>query len=109
MRQDKICKIHIKLDTGMSRIGFQVTEQSADEIAQIAKMPHIMIEGIFTHFATADEQMIENSKRNTSFSKKYWLPLKPFLPLSMLVIQPPLCGMRIRFSQLCAWEMSCMA
>ena len=55
MRQDKICKIHIKLDTGMSRIGFQVTEQSADEIAQIAKLPHIMIEGIFTHFATADD------------------------------------------------------
>lgn len=55
MRQDKICKIHIKLDTGMSRIGFQVTEQSADEIAQIAKLPHIMIEGIFTHFSKADE------------------------------------------------------
>ena len=55
VRQDKICKIHIKLDTGMSRIGFQVTEQSADEIAQIAKLPHIMIEGIFTHFSKADE------------------------------------------------------
>ena len=55
LRQDKICKIHIKLDTGMSRIGFQVTEQSADEIAQIAKLPHIMIEGIFTHFSKADE------------------------------------------------------
>ena len=53
--QKKDCKIHIKLDTGMSRIGFQVTEQSADEIAQIAKLPHIMIEGIFTHFSKADE------------------------------------------------------
>ena len=53
--QNKDCKIHIKLDTGMSRIGFQVTEQSADEIAQIAKLPHIMIEGIFTHFSKADE------------------------------------------------------
>lgn len=55
VRQNKICKIHIKLDTGMSRIGFQVTEQSADEIAQIAKLPNIMIEGIFTHFSKADE------------------------------------------------------
>ena len=55
VRQNKICKIHIKLDTGMSRIGFQVTEQAADEIAQIAKLPNIMIEGIFTHFSKADE------------------------------------------------------
>ena len=53
--QNKDCKIHIKLDTGMSRIGFQVTEQSADEIAQIAALPNIIIEGIFTHFSKADE------------------------------------------------------
>ena len=39
----------------MSRIGFQVTEQSADEIAQIAALPNIIIEGIFTHFSKADE------------------------------------------------------
>ncbi|WP_270362628.1 alanine racemase [Eubacterium ramulus] len=55
VRQNKECKIHIKLDTGMSRIGFQVTEQSADEIAQIAASPNIIIEGIFTHFSKADE------------------------------------------------------
>ena len=53
--KNKTCKIHIKIDTGMCRIGFQVTEKSADIIAQIAKLPNIMIEGIFTHFARADE------------------------------------------------------
>ena len=53
--QNKDCQIHNKLDTGMSRIGFQVTEQSADEIAQIAALPNIIIEGIFTHFSKADE------------------------------------------------------
>ena len=53
--KEKICSIHIAVDTGMSRIGFQVTEESADIIAQIAKLPNIMIEGIFTHFARADE------------------------------------------------------
>lgn len=47
--------IHIKLDTGMGRVGFLVSEKSADEIAQIAALPHIMIEGMFTHFAKADE------------------------------------------------------
>lgn len=49
------CKIHIKIDTGMSRIGFQVNEESADLIEQISMLPNIIIEGIFTHFARADE------------------------------------------------------
>ncbi len=50
----KICHIHIKIDTGMSRIGFQVNTDTADVIEQIAKLPNIEIEGIFTHFASAD-------------------------------------------------------
>ena len=53
--KNKTCHIHIKIDTGMSRIGLQVTEDSADLIAGIAKLPNIEIEGIFTHFAQADE------------------------------------------------------
>lgn len=52
---NKVCHIHIKVDTGMSRIGFQVTPESADTVARISKLPNIMIEGIFTHFARADE------------------------------------------------------
>lgn len=53
--KNKVCRIHIKVDTGMSRIGFQVTQESADTVARISKLPNIMIEGIFTHFARADE------------------------------------------------------
>lgn len=53
--KNKACHIHIKVDTGMSRIGFQVSEENADIIAQIAALPNICIEGIFTHFARADE------------------------------------------------------
>ena len=49
------CPIHFAVDTGMSRIGYQVTEGSADEIAQLAALPHMIVEGIFTHFARADE------------------------------------------------------
>jgi alanine racemase len=48
-------KIHLKIDTGMGRVGFLVSEESADAIAQISELPHILIEGIFTHFARADE------------------------------------------------------
>ncbi len=54
-RLDLTAHIHIKLDTGMGRVGFLVSEESADTIAQIAALPHIVIEGIFTHFARADE------------------------------------------------------
>lgn len=55
VRMNKKCYIHIKTDTGMSRIGYQVCEESASEIAQIAALPNIVMEGIFTHFARADE------------------------------------------------------
>lgn len=47
-------KIHIKVDTGMGRIGFQPTEESIQEIKAIAELPGLKIEGIFTHMANAD-------------------------------------------------------
>lgn len=46
--------VHVKIDTGLSRLGFQVTPKDADEIAQIARLPHIILEGIFTHYAKSD-------------------------------------------------------
>lgn len=55
VRLDNKCYVHIKTDTGMSRIGYQVCEEAACEIAQIAALPNIVMEGIFTHFARADE------------------------------------------------------
>lgn len=60
-------KVHIKLDTGMSRIGFSCTEVSADVIAQIAALPGIELEGMFTHFACAD--MAGREKTNAQISK----------------------------------------
>ena len=47
--------IHVKLDTGMSRLGFQTGEESIDEIERIFYLPGIRMEGLFTHFAKADE------------------------------------------------------
>ena len=55
--------IHIAVDTGMSRIGYQVEKENAGEIAQISKLPHIIMEGIFTHFARADETSIEPARK----------------------------------------------
>lgn len=51
----KKAQIHIKLDTGMSRIGFAPNEESLLAIRSIADQPGINIEGIFTHFAQADQ------------------------------------------------------
>lgn len=46
--------IHIKVDTGMGRLGFVPELGNIDKIAKIVKLPGINPEGIFTHFATAD-------------------------------------------------------
>lgn len=48
-------KIHIKIDTGMSRLGFLPDDNSLEEIEKIYKLKNIEIEGIYTHFAKADE------------------------------------------------------
>lgn len=53
-KMNKKIIVHAKIDTGLSRLGFQVTEAAADEIARISQMPHIIIEGMFTHFAKSD-------------------------------------------------------
>ena len=55
LRLEKNAVIHIKLDTGMSRLGFLISEESADTIARITELPGIEAEGIFTHFSKADE------------------------------------------------------
>ncbi len=55
-RQNRKAKAHIAVDTGMTRIGFQVTEHDADEAAKIADLPHIELEGMFTHFSCADQE-----------------------------------------------------
>lgn len=54
-RAGKISKIHIAVDTGMNRIGFYCSDEAAENIKEISKMPNLFIEGIFSHFATADE------------------------------------------------------
>ncbi len=51
----KKAKIHLKLDTGMGRIGFIPNNASVDIITRIFELPHLEIEGIYTHFSKADE------------------------------------------------------
>lgn len=55
VKQGKTVPFHFCIDTGMSRIGFQVNKESADVCKQICTLPNIEAEGLFSHFATADE------------------------------------------------------
>ena len=58
----KTAKVHIKVDTGMHRIGFlydgntMEQEKTIESIIKISKLPNIEIEGIFSHLATSDEE-----------------------------------------------------
>ena len=53
-RMGKTAKIHIALDTGMSRIGFPCEDRTVETVKHIAGLPGIYLEGIFSHFAKAD-------------------------------------------------------
>ncbi|NLC07031.1 MAG: alanine racemase [Syntrophomonadaceae bacterium] len=53
-RLGKPARIHLKIDTGMGRIGFRIGEESIREILRIRDLPGLEIEGIFSHFSTAD-------------------------------------------------------
>ncbi len=50
----KLARFHFAVDTGMSRLGFQATEEAVDVCVRIAALPGLEPEGIFSHFATAD-------------------------------------------------------
>lgn len=54
IRSSKFANIHIKIDTGMGRLGFAPDEGAIEEIINISRLPGIKLEGIFTHFASAD-------------------------------------------------------
>ena len=67
VRQSKKVKIHIKIDTGMSRIGFLPGYSAVKNVVEISRLSNIIIEGLFTHFATADEKNREYT--NTQFER----------------------------------------
>jgi alanine racemase len=60
VEEDCICKMHIKVDSGMSRIGFMCQEfprdeYSIEEICEACCLPNLEVEGLFTHFCVSDE------------------------------------------------------
>ena len=75
-KQGKTVPFHFALDTGMSRIGFQITEQSALECQRICRMPNIEAEGMFSHFATADEADLSKALAQREAFKRFDSMLK---------------------------------
>ncbi|WP_073026069.1 alanine racemase [Lutispora thermophila] len=71
VKQNKKVKIHIKLDTGMGRIGFRCDDDAIDCIKEIYKLPNVIIEGLFTHFAVADEK--DKTYTEDQFKKFMWV------------------------------------
>ena len=70
-REGLTAYMHIKLDTGMARLGFDTSGASVDAIVRIAKMKNVCMEGIFTHFAKADES--DKSFTENQIKKFMWM------------------------------------
>ena len=71
-----VAPFHFAVDTGMSRIGFQATEESADICAKIAALPGLEAEGLFSHFATADCADLEQAKAQAALFDSFDKMLK---------------------------------
>lgn len=65
----KKARVHIKLDTGMHRLGFPLREDSLGKIKVISEMPNLDVEGIFSHLSQADCSEIFTQKQIASFRR----------------------------------------
>ncbi|MDR3091002.1 MAG: alanine racemase [Clostridiales bacterium] len=54
-RRNKTAAVHIKIDTGMGRLGFFPDAEGVSEIAEICRAPNLDVRGVYTHLATSDE------------------------------------------------------
>ena len=63
---------HFALDTGMSRIGFQVSEEDADICAKIANLPNLRAEGLFSHFFSADSQDLTQAQTQKQLFEQFY-------------------------------------
>lgn len=71
VKQGKTAKIHVKIDTGMGRIGLKPDKDSVQLIKRISKLPNLVIEGIFTHFAVADSA--DKAYTKEQYEKFNWI------------------------------------
>lgn len=67
----QMAKCHVKINTGMNRIGFPVDEETVEIIKKVRELKNLESDGIFMHFATADEEDKEFS--HEQYRKFTWI------------------------------------
>ena len=72
-------RVHIKVDTGMSRLGLPY-EEAAAQIQVIAQLPGLYIEGLFTHFSNADAEDLSYTHLQLERFRKVLHAVRPYLP-----------------------------
>lgn len=83
----KQARVHLKVDTGMGRIGLQPNEEGLREACRIAALPALRLDGAFTHFACAD--MADKASRDRQAAKF----IRFLDALQKAGVAPPLCHM----------------
>lgn len=56
VRLGRTAYFHMKVDTGMGRLGFLSNVPGVQDIVEISRLANVKLEGVYTHFARADEQ-----------------------------------------------------
>ncbi len=74
----KLAKVHVKLDTGMNRIGFGCVNESVEAIVNISQLPGLDVEGIYTHYYLADvkDKTVANLQLERYTQMLQWLEEK---------------------------------
>jgi len=61
VRRGATAGVHVKIDTGLNRLGFAITDDTADDIEYVCSLPNLRVEGIFTHFAVSESAAYEDA------------------------------------------------
>ncbi len=71
VRLKMIARVHIAIDTGMSRIGFFCNDEAVETVKRINDLPNVYIEGLFSHYACADQVDQTVTDRQTAVFKEF--------------------------------------
>ena len=72
-RMGDVAKVHVKVDTGLNRLGVHYSEV-ATFLQQVCALPNLRVEGIFTHFSSADEADKSYTHLQLERFNKLWKP-----------------------------------
>ena len=87
-RAGKVSRVHIKVNTGMNRLGFDPTKEDFEEkVRAVTQMKNLTVHGIFSHYSTADEEDLSYSERQREiFEKAVDTVKRAGAPLSLIHI-----------------------